>query len=242
MNKFKQFLVLVLFLTPGLCSRGQCPPGNDSFLVYCVDLKNQNIKFFWRDDSNQPFRTFENLSSWLRKKGQKLVFATNGGMYKTDRAPLGLYIDSGKTIVRVNRATASGNFYLKPNGVFYITKNNIGAITVTEKFKPGTNVQYATQSGPMLVVDGKIHPEFKRGSSNAKIRNGVGILSNGQILFAMAKQPINLYDFANFFLISGCKSALYLDGFVSRTYLPSQNWKQTGGNFGVIIAEISSTK
>jgi uncharacterized protein YigE (DUF2233 family) len=94
----------------------------------------------------------------------------------------------------------------------------------------------------MLVIDGKIHPEFKRGSSNVNIRNGVGVLANGQVIFVMSKKPINLYDFASFFLKAGCINALYLDGFVSRTYLPTQKWEQTEGDFGVIIAEISSSK
>lgn len=161
----------------------------------------------------------------------------NGGMYKEDRSPLGLYIDSGKTITPLNKASAPGNFYLKPNGVFYITKDNIAGVSTTEQFKTGAHIKYATQSGPMLVIDGKIHPEFKQGSTNVNIRNGVGILPNGQVLFVMSKGFINLYDFANFFLKAGCKNALYLDGSISQTYLPAQNWRQTGGNFGIIIAE-----
>jgi uncharacterized protein YigE (DUF2233 family) len=242
MNHFKHLLFLVLLIRVGLLSHAQCPPGNDSLLTYCVDLKKQNVKFYWKDDTDQPFRSFKNLRDWLNKKGQKLVFAMNGGMYRTDNSPVGLYIDSGKVITPINKKSASGNFYLKPNGVFYITKENTGAISTTEKFKLSAGIKYATQSGTMLVIDEKIHPEFKKGSSNINIRNGVGILPNGQVIFVMSKQPINLYNFANFFLKSGCKNALYLDGFVSRTYLPSQNWKQETGNFGVIIAETSSSK
>jgi len=242
MSNYKSFLVLIVFLALGLSTKAQCPTSNDSLLIYCINPKKQQVKFYWKDDTNQPFRNFENLKNWLNKRGQKLVFAMNGGMYKTNNSPLGLYIDSGKTINSINKASASGNFYLKPNGVFYITKENNAAVITTEKFKPISNIKYATQSGPMLVIDGKIHPEFKQGSSNVNIRNGVGVLANGQVIFVMSKQPINLFDFANFFLYAGCKHALYLDGFVSRTYLPSQNWVQTSGNFGVIIAEISPSK
>ena len=242
MSNFKSLLALIVFVALGLFSRGQCPISNDSLLIHCINPKKQHIKFYWKDDTNQPFRNFGNLNNWLSKKGQKLVFAMNGGMYKTDNSPLGLYIDSGKTITSINKASASGNFYLKPNGVFYITKENNAVVTTTEKFKQSSSIKYATQSGPMLVIDGKIHPEFKQGSSNLNIRNGVGVLPNGQVIFVMSKQPINLFDFANFFLKAGCKNALYLDGFVSRTYLPAQNWVQTSGNFGVIIAEISSSK
>jgi uncharacterized protein YigE (DUF2233 family) len=85
------------------------------------------------------------------------------------------------------------------------------------------------------LIDGKIHPAFKDGSLNLNIRNGVGILPGNKILFAMSKWPVNFYDFAEYFKSQGCKDALYLDGAISRTYLPEKNWSQTGGDFGVII-------
>jgi uncharacterized protein YigE (DUF2233 family) len=52
----------------------------------------------------------------------------------------------------------------------------------------------------------------------------------------MSKEPVNFYDFAEYFQKMGCKNALYLDGLVSRTYLPEQSSFQLDGNFGVIIA------
>jgi uncharacterized protein YigE (DUF2233 family) len=108
-------------------------------------------------------------------------------------------------------------------------------ICKTENFLSNEKIKYATQSGPMLVIDGEIHTAFKKNSTNLNIRNGVGILPNNQIIFAISKKEINFYDFAEYFKKLGCKNALYLDGFVSRTYLPEKNWKQFDGNFGVII-------
>ena len=87
----------------------------------------------------------------------------------------------------------------------------------------------------MLVIDGAIPAIFKQGSANLNIRNGVGILPDGRVILAMSKSAINFYDFANYFRSIGCKNALYLDGFISRTYLPEKNWVQTDGDFGVII-------
>ncbi len=92
----------------------------------------------------------------------------------------------------------------------------------------------------MLVIDGKIHPSLKEGSSNLNIRNGVGILPDNRVVFVMSKEEVNFYDFANYFRRIGCKDALYLDGFVSRTYLPGKKWIQTDGNFGVIIGVTTS--
>jgi uncharacterized protein YigE (DUF2233 family) len=92
------------------------------------------------------------------------------------------------------------------------------------------------------MIDGQIQPAFKEGSANLNIRNGVGILPDGRIIFAMSKSGINFYDFAQYFKSLGCKNALYLDGLVSRAYLPEKNWAQTDGNFGVIIAVIKSNQ
>ena len=89
----------------------------------------------------------------------------------------------------------------------------------------------------MLVIDSVMHSKFMKGSKNLNIRNGVGILPDGKVLFAMSKKKINFYDFASYFMSLGCKNALYLDGAVSKTYLPEKNWVTKGGNFGVIISE-----
>jgi uncharacterized protein YigE (DUF2233 family) len=111
----------------------------------------------------------------------------------------------------------------------------LAKICLTEDFINTGKIKYATQSGPMLVINGEIHSAFKENSTNLNIRNGVGILPNNEILFAMSKKEINFHDFAAYFKKMGCKNALYLDGFVSRTYLPEKRWIQTDGDFGVII-------
>ncbi|MEO8239162.1 MAG: phosphodiester glycosidase family protein [Flavobacterium sp.] len=136
----------------------------------------------------------------------------------------------------MDTTNAQGNFYLKPNGVFYLTTENVPEICTTEMFHNNGKVAYATQSGPMLVIENQIHPAFKEGSPNLNIRNGVGILPNGKMVFVLSKKEVNFYDFAKYFKDLGCKNALYLDGFVSRAYLPSENWIQTDGNFGVLFA------
>lgn len=208
----------------------------DHILSYVVDVKRQNLQFYWKDDEGNILNTFENLKTWLQKKHKKLIFAANGGMFQEDYSPLGLFIQDGKTIKSLNTSSGYGNFYLKPNGVFYILKNHRVGICKTDDFKNIGMVRFATQSGPLLLINGRIHPAFRKRSTNLNIRNGVGILPNDKIIFAMSKAPINLYDFADYFKRLGCKNALYLDGFVSRTYLPEKDYVQTDGNFGVIMA------
>ena len=210
----------------------------NSFVTYKVDTKKQDLKLFWKNEKGQNFGSIENLKLWIEKKNLKLNFAMNGGMYKKDYTPQGLYIEKQKTIIPIDTTKGVGNFYLKPNGVFYLTTDNTAKICTTESFRNNGKIKFATQSGPMLLIDGKIHSDFKEGSSNLNIRNGVGILPDGKVVFVLSKKEINFYDFANYFKELGCKNALYLDGFVSRAYVPSENWIQTDGNFGVLFAVI----
>lgn len=212
---------------------------DDPFVTYSIDAKKQNVGLYWKDDKEQLFKSIENLKSWLHKNHKRLLFATNGGMFKQDNSPQGLFVENQKIITALDTANGIGNFYLKPNGVFYITVDNIPYICNTNDFSFDKKIKYATQSGPMLVFNGQIHSAFRPGSSNINIRNGVGILPDGRVVFAMSKKQINFYDFANYFKKLGCKNALYLDGFVSRTYLPAENWEQTDGNFGVIIGVVA---
>ncbi len=205
---------------------------------HIIDLHKQDVRFFWKNKQGKNHSNFTQLKEELEKENLELVFATNGGMFTKERKPLGLYIEEGKTLQKLNTTKeAHGNFYLQPNGVFSISKDGIPSVTTTSNYK-NKDDYYATQSGPMLVIDGKLHPKFNKESTSTHIRNGVGILPNGNLIFAISKKRVNFYTFASFFLEKGCKNALYLDGFVSRMYLPSKEWYQKDGNFGVIIGEV----
>jgi uncharacterized protein YigE (DUF2233 family) len=227
-------LSAIVVLSTAFClSAKKDPLEDDRFVTYAANPSA--VKLYWKNDKGELFRSLQNLKDWCGANGNRLVFAMNGGMYKEDNSPLGLYIENGKTLSPLNKATATGNFYLQPNGVFYITADGKGIICKTGDFINNGKIKYATQSGPMLVIDGKLHSAFQQGSQNVHIRNGVGILPDGKVVFAMSKKTINFYDFAKYFQDLGCRNALYLDGFVSRTYLPEKEWVELGGNFGVMI-------
>ncbi|MDF2190387.1 phosphodiester glycosidase family protein [Paraflavitalea sp. CAU 1676] len=215
------------------------PPAEDERFIYCiVDPQKQDLLFYWKDDQGKILGSIQRLKDHVEGKSQQLVFAMNGGMYQEDGTPVGLYIQEQKTLKKINKANASGNFYMKPNGILYVSTDGKASICRTEDFINNGKIKYATQSGPMLLIDGKHHSAFTKGSININIRNGVGILPGNKLLFAMSKGGVNFYDFAEFFKQQGCLNALYLDGFVSRTYLPEQNCLQTDGNFGVIIGVV----
>jgi uncharacterized protein YigE (DUF2233 family) len=227
---------VIIICVVGLLSFSITP--SNVILSHTVDLKKQDLKFYWKNDDGKILKSFKKLDASLKAKNEKLVFAMNGGMYKTNHSPLGLYIENGKELSKVNSIKEGyGNFYMQPNGIFYITDSHTAVVCKTPDFKR-EGVKYATQSGPMLLINGKIHDKFKDGSKNLNIRNGVGILPNGSIVFGMSKDMINFYDFASYFKSLGCENALYLDGFVSKTYLPSEGYHELKGNFGVIIGEI----
>jgi uncharacterized protein YigE (DUF2233 family) len=168
-------------------------------LTYEVNPKTEQLQFFWKNPQGAIYSNAKKLKEQLEASGQKLIFAMNGGMYLKDQSPQGLYIEKGTIVKPLDTLKKGyGNFYLQPNGVLYLTKNKEAIVCKTKHFISTENIQYATQSGPMLVIDGKLHKKFTKGSKNLHIRNGVGVLPNGNLLFAMSKEKINFYDFATF--------------------------------------------
>jgi uncharacterized protein YigE (DUF2233 family) len=239
MNSSKNIAAQRLLLMLLFCCNVVSAQLSDKDMVLFTPNKRQQVQLFWKDDKAQLLHSLGALKQYIESRNQTLLFAMNGGMYKEDRSPLGLFIQDGQTIKKINVNKGTGNFYLQPNGVFYITKDGKGHICKTSDFKDNKNIQYATQSGPMLVTNGTIHNVFKAGSVNTNIRNGIGIKRDGTMLFAMSRKQVNLYDFASYFKSQGCINALYLDGFVSRTYYPAGNCLQTDGDFGVIIGVVN---
>ena len=181
-----------------------------------VKVKEERLQLFLRDDAGQPLKSFEGINRWLSQRGQKLVFGMNAGMYHRDLGPVGLFVSEGRQLTPLNLAKADGNFFLKPNGVFAVTTSGAHVIESSQYPKLTGKVLLATQSGPMLVMNGKIHPDFKPGSEFRLSRNGVGVPSPDTAVFALAEDSVNLYDFAVFFRdVLHCPNALYFDGTVS---------------------------
>lgn len=234
--KFSVLLIFLFGLTGYVIENNQFKIDESRILGFEVDPIKQDLDFYWKNKNGEIYMNFQNLKSQVNRANKKLIFAVNGGMYNKDLSPQGLYIENGIEKAKLDTMKVGyGNFYLQPNGVFYLSKNNIPVVCSTDRYVSNENVKYATQSGPMLLIEGEIHPKFNIGSANVHIRNGVGILPNGNLLFAMSKEKINFFDFASYFKKNGCENALYLDGFVSRTYLPSKNYTDLDGKFGVII-------
>lgn len=196
-----------------------------TYVVLRVDLKQARIKTLWKNPSGAPYSSLEQAYSQL---GNRPLALTNGGIYSAAHDPEGLHIEDGEMLSPLNLNGGEGNFYLRPNGVFYVTDEGAGVI-VSEKFDSlswRARVQEATQSGPLLVVGGEVNPDFKPDSQSLYVRNGVGVKSPAEVYLVVSESAVNLYDFASLFKEElHCRDALYLDGCVSQMYLPARGVK-----------------
>ena len=195
-----------------------------NFRVVSIDLRRAVLDLHWRDPSSgQPYADIETLRQAGMARGQRLLFAANAGIYDRQSAPLGLYVENGKILVPLNLARgnpASGNFSLLPNGVFAIYPDGHAAVRSTLDFKSdGQPVQWATQSGPMLLINGEINPQFVDDSDSTKWRSGVCAKTPHEAVFAISESPVNFHTFARLFRDGlGCRDALFLDGTISQFY------------------------
>ena len=142
-----------------------------NFVCYQVDLKKDKIKMYWKNDSNQILKSIKNLKSFTETKNENLVFAMNGGMYKIDNSPQGLFIQNNNLINKVDTSVGTGNFYLQPNGIFYINKDASAFIKTTKDFTLNKDIDFATQSGPMLIINNKINLIFNKNSTNLNTKH-----------------------------------------------------------------------
>ena len=218
--------------------------GGRRFTVCRVDLATQCLELFWKDDADRPFRSFSALDAWLRGHGRRLVFGMNAGMYREDYSPVGLYVAHGQELRPLNRSRGDGsNFCLLPNGVFALTDSR-AVVTESSQYPAiQSETLLATQSGPMLVIDGKLHPKFGRSSTSRLIRNGVGVVSSQQVVFAIAEDPVNFHEFATFFRDGlGCDNALYLDGVVSSLYSAALGRNDRHAALGPILGVVEGRR
>jgi len=210
-----------------------------SYTVCSFDLRQTDLRIFWRDTAGTPYRSFSTLSGALAVDGLSLEFAMNGGMFHDDYSPVGLFIEHGKELKPANTRKGPGNFHMKPNGVFYINGNRAGVMETETFLARRPKTQFATQSGPMLVINGRIHPRFFAGSDSLKRRNGVGVSDSRHVHFAISEGAVNFHEFARFFRERlGCANALFLDGSVSGLYARDLNRDDGWHPFGPIIGAV----
>jgi uncharacterized protein YigE (DUF2233 family) len=235
-------LLLAFTLTPPAHSadcRDIAYKGN-TYTACDVDLRSEDLRLFLYDDTGTPFGHFSQIDAALAQTGQQLGFAMNAGMYHDTRAPVGHYIEQGTELMRVIPNAGPGNFGLLPNGVFCIRKGRADVIETLGYLENRPDCTFATQSGPMLVIDGQLHPRFLPDGTSRYIRNGVGTNADGtRAVFVISRNIVTFHEFGSLFRDQlNLPNALYFDGNVSRLYAPGIGRNDPGFRMGPVVGTV----
>lgn len=210
------------------------------FTVCKAKPQTHDIALVNRGADDLPMREFTGLQVRLGERYPRLAFAMNAGMFDAKGNAIGYYVEDGAQEASLNRNPGPGNFHLLPNGVFWGDATGWHADT-TDNFagrKPD-HVRFATQSGPMLLIGGKLHPQIAENGTSLQVRNGVGVSLDGTAWFAISNEPVSFGRFARLFRDKlACPDALYFDGAVSRLFDPVSGRRDAGVAIGPIVVAL----
>lgn len=210
------------------------------YAVCEVDPARDDLRLFLNGEDGRPLGQFGAVDAALAAEGRRLAFAMNAGMYHDDRAPVGHYVEDGQEAMRVITAPGPGNFGLLPNGVFCIRDGRADVFETGAYLRRAPACRYASQSGPMLVIGGALHPRFLVDSRSRYIRNGVGTSADGRrAVFAISRHPVTFHEFGRLFRDAlALPEALYFDGNISRLYAPELGRNDAGFALGPIVGVV----
>ncbi len=240
MSNFRPVLPLLILVLLGIGSSANAACRNLNYaqvdhVICSFETGKVDMRLFLKN----PEGGYYGRASFLRRSLEKTpLMLMNGGMYHSGLDPVGLYIENGKRVQTLSTKGGTGNFHLLPNGVFWIKDGRAG-VTESKAFsKKAISPDHATQSGPMLVIDGKLHPRFLKDSDSFKIRNGVGVSKDGKTIhFAISRDTINFWNFGKLFQEElKAQNALFLDGTVSAIEaegFSQSSWRAIGPIIGV---------
>ncbi len=227
--------VLILAVTGGAAAACEAVTHRGrAFTVCTADLVTQAISTRLLDDDGLPLGGFAALEA---ATDPTIVFAMNGGMYHPDRRPVGLYVEDGVETAGIVTSDGPGNFGLLPNGVFCVQATRAEVIESRIFAAAPPDCTQATQSGPMLVIDGALHPRFLPDSPSLKRRNGVGAMPDGRTVhFVISDEPVTFHEMATLYRdVLGVRNALFLDGSISRLHAPALGRSDAGRPMGPMI-------
>jgi uncharacterized protein YigE (DUF2233 family) len=208
---------------------------DNSYTVCTVDVTSEDLRLFHSNAAGDVIGSFGDLAGGHPEKS--LPFAMNAGMYHQDRAPVGLYQENGNQSSAIVTSDGPGNFGLLPNGVLCLTDTSAQVFESLNFVATAPMCRDANQSGPMLVIDGALHPRFLQDGTSKYLRNGVGTSADGTTaIFAISNDPVNFHSFGTFFRdYLKTPNALYFDGKVSRMHAPQLNRSDFGFQLGPMI-------
>ncbi|MGC1427152.1 MAG: phosphodiester glycosidase family protein [Albidovulum sp.] len=235
---------LSFFLWSGVAGAETCRPFDHDGQGYalCEVAAGADLRLYLNIDDGAVIGTFDRLRSIVETGPRRLRFAMNAGMYHSDRRPVGLYVEDGHEVARLVTSAGPGNFGLQPNGVFCIRPGGFAVIETLTFAKTTPECRFATQSGPMLVIGGALHPRFLKDSDSLYLRNGVGVSADGNTAyFLISDGRVNFHEFARAFRDGlGVPNALYFDGNISRLYAPELGRDDVGFPMGPMVGLTTS--
>jgi uncharacterized protein YigE (DUF2233 family) len=198
-----------------------------------IDLKRYKIVLARTDANGKPYGSIEAFDQAMARSEPPILLAMNGGMYHKDLSPVGLYVEDGHETTPLNLADGIGNFFMKPNGVFLVDRDGRAAVMESAAYAAlRPDPVLATQSGPMLVIGGQLHPRFEENGASRYIRNGIGVRADGVVVMAISRTPVSFGSFGRLFRDRlACPNALFLDGAISS--LSNGRQMIVGGKFPV---------
>jgi uncharacterized protein YigE (DUF2233 family) len=248
-------LIVAVLLLLAACRKAESAPADDrsaaadspcrqllfegSRFTVCLDPNTRiEVRTVGRD--GRPYRSFAALEHVLGRDAARVRFAMNAGMFDEDGRAIGLLIENGRELRAINRRKGGGNFHLLPNGVFLVRDDGSAAVVPSAEFKADERIAFATQSGPMLVIDGKLHPAFEPDGRSRFVRNGVGIAPDGTPVFAISEDAVSFGKFARFFRDElKCRNALYFDGSVSSVWDPESHRMDSFAALGPMVVALA---
>ncbi|WP_237368099.1 phosphodiester glycosidase family protein [Rhizobium sp. SL42] len=231
------YLALVVTSGTVLANCGEIDENGSRYTACRFDPDEVSIRTHLADPDGRIYGGFDSLRRQLWAERRVLLFAMNGGMYHDDRSPVGLFVEYGNRRHSAVTGGGWGNFHLLPNGIFALVKGKPMVMETRTYVAQGIKAEFATQSGPMLVIDGAVHPRFLPDSDSLKVRNGIGVDAEGQVHMVISKGPVRFYDFARLFRDRlGCGNALYLDGTISSAFIADSNRRDRLFPVGPIIS------
>ncbi|MGK7654779.1 phosphodiester glycosidase family protein [Roseovarius sp. B08] len=207
-----------------------------------VDVNREKLRLFLNDPmTGKPLGSFSSVERQVRGEGGALLFAMNAGMYHQDRSPVGHYVEAGRETKSLVTREGPGNFGLLPNGVFCVQDDRVDVFETRRFEKDEPSCNFASQSGPMLVIDGQLHPRFLENSDSLYVRNGVGTSADGRTAwFVISEDRVNFHAFARVFRdVLKTPQALYFDGNISRLYAPQLGRHDGGFPMGPIVGVVA---
>ena len=205
--------------------------------VVRVDPSKDSMSLFHTDAKGTPLRDFAALEKFCATDGRKIVMAMNAGMFEMDGSPVGWCVVEGKVLKPANLNAGEGNFFLKPNGVLATEGAKVSILETNEAVAKLQHPTFMSQSGPLLLRRGIVHPMFQEGSTNRKIRNAVGVSADGGVWWAISEDEVSFHESATLFRDDlGCPDALFLDGVVSRLHAPEFGRKAGASLLGPLLA------